>query len=72
MEQEPKPQHRYADRSHPDYLRPLTAFDYVNMNVNELVKYSDYSQHALRVTLALMKLNSKELEQLDLTKIKGA
>lgn len=54
------------------YLRPLTTYDYVHMDVKELVKYQDFSQHALRVVGRLMDATSKELEELDLSHIKGA
>lgn len=48
----------------------LTFADYYTMPLPQLVRHPDFSRHALRVVEELSKLNSRQLENIDLMKVK--
>jgi hypothetical protein len=45
---------------------PLIGEDYLTKPVEQLRKHPDFSPHALRIVSAITKMNTKQLEQIDL------
>lgn len=45
---------------------PLIGEDYLTKPVDQLKKHPDFSPHALRIVSAITKMNTKQLEQINL------
>jgi hypothetical protein len=45
---------------------PLIGEDYLTKPVDQLKNHPDFSPHALRIVSAITKMNTKQLEQIDL------
>lgn len=48
--------------------KPLTGKDYMERGVLELQSHPDYSAHAMRVIVAISKMNTKQLESLPIVR----
>lgn len=48
--------------------RPLVGNDYVTKPINELTQHPEYTPHALRVIMAILSMNTKEIEELTIAR----
>lgn len=53
-----------------DKDKPLTFMDYWKTPVKELTKHPEFSQHAFNVVNSITYLTTKELEKIDIVKLK--
>lgn len=44
----------------------LTGLDYLTLPQSSLREHPDFSPHAMRIMLAISKMSTKEIEQIDL------
>ena len=49
-----------------DFSKPLLGADYLNNPYEELRKHPDFSPHAYRIVTAIIMMDTKQIEQVDL------
>lgn len=50
----------------------LTGHDYMSKPMSKLMEHADFSMHAFRVVNAILRMNTSQLENLDITGVDNA